>query len=172
VVLVSAPAALPVPAGVELVRVQTALQMREAVRAALVDVQVLVMAAAVADYRPEASAAQKIKKSGDSVTLRLMPNPDILAEVSEDATFSTVLKVGFAAETERLLENAAEKLRRKRLDLLVANDVSSPDSGFGTDTNRVVLLAPGAEPQHLPTMPKREVAEHILDRVVELLARR
>lgn len=172
VVLVSAPSALAAPAEVETVRVQTARQMQAAVRSALAGADVLLMAAAVADYRPEDTAGQKIKKTGAALTLRLVPNPDILAEVGEDPAFARVLKVGFAAETENLLQNAADKLRRKRLDLLVGNDVSSPDSGFGADTNRVVLLAPGAEPLHLPTMSKREVADRILDRVVGILGRR
>ncbi len=172
VVLVSAPTALTAPAGVEMVRVQTARQMQAAVRQALADADLLVMAAAVADYRPEESAVQKIKKEGSTgMTLSLVLNPDILGEIGSDPSFQRVFKVGFAAETENLVENAAGKLRRKRLDLLVGNDVSSPDSGFGVDTNRVVLLVPDAEPEHLPVMSKREVADRILDRVVERLRR-
>ncbi len=173
VVLISAPSALPEVPGAEMVRVQTARQMQAAVEKALAGADILIMAAAVADYRPAEEAEQKIKKQGgESLTLRLVLNPDILAEVGANPAFTRVFKVGFAAETENLLQNAQEKLRRKHLDMLVANDVSSADSGFGSDTNRVVILAPDREPEYLPVMSKREVAGHILDRVTQHLSSR
>ena len=136
------------------------------------------VAAAVADYRVANPAEQKIKKRGDAVrpgssgpgsglTIELTPNPDILAETPGD-----FVRVGFAAESEDLLANAAEKLRKKELDLIVANDITAADSGFGSDTNRVVLLRRGGAVEELPTLPKREVADAILDRLVAILAGR
>jgi phosphopantothenoylcysteine decarboxylase/phosphopantothenate--cysteine ligase len=123
------------------------------------------MAAAVADYRVAEVADHKIKRTGDDLTLRLVPNPDIIAGIKD----ARLVKIGFAAETDDLLANAQSKLRRKGLDLIVANDVTAPGSGFGTDTNEVVVVsATGAE--RLPLLPKRAVADRILDRLVSLLA--
>jgi phosphopantothenoylcysteine decarboxylase/phosphopantothenate--cysteine ligase len=130
-----------------------------------------VMAAAVADYRPVDTVAQKIKKNGDQLTLQLSRTPDILAEVARlrEAGRGPKVVVGFAAETEDLLENARDKLQRKRLDLIAANDVSAADAGFAADTNRVTLLSADGSIEALPLMAKEEVAHEIWDRVCQLL---
>lgn len=163
--LVSAPTALPDPVGVDVIRVATALQMHEVVLQATRGADALIMAAAVSDYRPTTVAPQKVKKGPAAVVVEMSSNPDILAAVD-----GRVIKVGFAAETEHLLANAREKLRAKGLHLIVANDISAPDSGFETDDDRVVLLDGKSEPEELPLLPKFEVAQRILDRVVALLA--
>lgn len=172
VTLIATPtaAALPVPHGVALVPVGTVVEMYDAVGAAMAGGDVLIMAAAVSDYRVANPATQKIKKRGaaaDGLRIDLVPNPDILAETPGD-----FVRVGFAAESEDLLANAAQKLHKKRLDLIVANDITGEGSGFGSDTNRVVLLGRDEEPQELPILPKREVADAILDRVAAILAGR
>ena len=165
VVLVSGPVALPGPVGIEVVKVQTTQQMRDAVFAATRGADVLIMAAAPADYRPAASAEQKIKKEkADTLSIELIRNPDILGEVQGD-----FIKVGFAAESEELLENAKEKLARKGAHLFVANDITATDAGFDVDTNRVAIIDRSGRIENLPLMLKSEVAEKILDRVVELL---
>jgi phosphopantothenoylcysteine decarboxylase/phosphopantothenate--cysteine ligase len=129
------------------------------------------MAAAVADYRPVETMAQKIKKSDDRLTLQLSRTPDILAEVARlrESGRGPKVTVGFAAETEDLLENARDKLERKRLDLIAANDVSAVDAGFAVDTNRVTLLSADGVVEALPLMAKEEVAHEIWDRVTQLL---
>ena len=166
VTLVSGPTALTPPAGVEVARVETALEMQAAIEASVAGADVLIMAAAVADYRVAEAADRKIKreKAGD-ITLRLTKNPDILAGLAGQPAF----KVGFAAETDDLLANARDKLVRKGAQMLVANDVTRPGSGFGTDTNEVILLDWLGGEKKLPLLPKREVADAILDRVLELL---
>jgi phosphopantothenoylcysteine decarboxylase / phosphopantothenate---cysteine ligase len=165
----------PLPHGMIQVRqARTALELREEVREALRDADVLVMAAAPADYRPERVATEKIKKGSaaenrdGSLTLRLVRNPDILAELGESGAGSTV-RVGFAAETTDVAANAAGKLRRKRLALLVANDVGKPGSGFGTTTNEVTLYHADGRVEPLALLPKTEVAAAIWDRIVPLL---
>jgi len=227
VILISGPVALEAPYGVEVERVETALQMRDAVFHAVVDADVLVMSAAVADYRPAVAATQKIKKResgggtpenvetappggdqapltgtlpGGQVTglptpegvtspdaqadaqerserggfsLRLVRNPDILEELA--ATLEgqkegrRLVRVGFAAETSDLVNYARAKLIAKHLNLLVANDVSRPDSGFGTETNKVLIFHDTGEMEDLPVMPKAGVAAAIWDRIVPLL---
>ncbi|MGB9724222.1 MAG: bifunctional phosphopantothenoylcysteine decarboxylase/phosphopantothenate--cysteine ligase CoaBC [Chloroflexia bacterium] len=169
VTLVTAPTALPTPVGAERVEVRTAEEMRAAVLAALPQCDILVMAAAVADFRPAEVSGQKIKKGKAGLTLHLERTPDILAEVAAERERSgrPALVIGFAAETEDLLRNARAKLEGKRLDLIVANDVSSPDSGFGVDTNRVVLLDRYGLEQALPLLPKEEVAGRVWEWVVE-----
>jgi phosphopantothenoylcysteine decarboxylase/phosphopantothenate--cysteine ligase len=170
VTLIHAPTGLPAVYGVEMVPVHTAADMHAAVMGALAATDVLVMAAAVADYRPAQAAEQKIKKREAGLTLALERTVDILGAVAAaPAAQRPVVVVGFAAETEHLLENAADKLARKHLDLLVANDVSASDSGFEVDTNRVVLLAPGRDPEPLPLMSKFAVAEAILARVAHIM---
>jgi phosphopantothenoylcysteine decarboxylase/phosphopantothenate--cysteine ligase len=164
VALVSAPVALTAPYGVELVAVKTAEEMRDAVVAQCADADVLIMAAAVADYRPAATAAQKIKRAKAGRTLELAPTPDILAAVK-----GKLVRVGFAAESEELLKNAADKLARKGLDMIVANDITAPGSGFGTDTNQVTIIDKSGKAEPLPLLSKYEVAQRILDRVVPLL---
>jgi phosphopantothenoylcysteine decarboxylase/phosphopantothenate--cysteine ligase len=144
--------------------------MHEAVMGRLGQTDVLIMAAAVADYRPAQVASQKIKKSPGGLTLQLERTRDILADVAEARAPTAMpgLVVGFAAETEDLLANARSKLQRKKLDLIVANDVSASDSGFGVDTNRVTLIAADGQMEALPLMPKFAVAERVLERVAAL----
>jgi len=170
VTLVSAAAGLPAPAGVALVPVESAQEMHAAVMARLADCDALIMAAAVADYRPARAQAHKIKKTGAGLALEMEHTLDILLDVAgqREASRRPRVVVGFAAETEELLANAREKLQRKRLDLIAANDVTAPDSGFGTDTNRVVLLDVAGE-EALPLLSKEDVAHRILERVRELL---
>ena len=171
VTLVSAPTALPTPAGVTLHRVKTAREMAEAVMLRLEESDVLIMAAAVADYRPVQAVQQKIKKEDqEDLTIPLVRNPDILTEVArwrEDRPLPVV--VGFAAETQNLLANAQDKLRRKRLDMIVANDVTAEGSGFGTDTNQATLIGLNGLIETLPLLSKHEVAHRLLDQVWELL---
>ena len=164
VVLVSAPTALPAPPLVELVPVQTAQQMAAAVWQAVPQADALIMAAAVADYRPSSAADQKIKKSAAALSIELEPTPDILA-----AAQGNFLRIGFAAESENLHENAAAKVQRKNLDLIVANDITDASSGFGSDTNRVTLIDRHLQIEELPLLTKDEVSHRILDRVAQLL---
>jgi phosphopantothenoylcysteine decarboxylase/phosphopantothenate--cysteine ligase len=126
------------------------------------------MAAAVGDYRPASYARQKIKKGPGGHSVELARNPDILKAVARLNKSGSQLQVvvGFAAETEDLLENARKKLDQKKLDLIVANDVSAPDSGFKVDTNRVTILDPQGEPVTLPLLSKDEVAANIIQRVI------
>jgi phosphopantothenoylcysteine decarboxylase/phosphopantothenate--cysteine ligase len=171
VTLIAGPVALPTPVGVRRLDVQTAAEMLAAVLTETADADALLMAAAVADFRPAAPAGQKIKKETGVPTIELQANPDILLEVSHrkgQTGFPRVV-VGFAAESQSLLENAQHKLMAKKLDLIVANDISAADAGFAVDTNRVTLLDPaGAET--LPLMSKDGVAEAVLARLVEKLA--
>jgi phosphopantothenoylcysteine decarboxylase/phosphopantothenate--cysteine ligase len=164
VALVSAPVALTAPYGVELVAVKTAEEMRDAVVAQCAGADVLIMAAAVADYRPAAAAEQKIKRTQVERTLELVPTPDILAAVK-----GNLVRVGFAAESEELVKNAAAKLTGKGLDMIVANDITAPGSGFGAETNQVTIIDKSGEAETLPLLSKYEVAQRILDRVVPLL---
>jgi phosphopantothenoylcysteine decarboxylase/phosphopantothenate--cysteine ligase len=166
VTLITGPTALPAPEGVHVVQVERAREMQRAVIEACANADVLLMAAAVADYRPAEEAPQKIKKTGQELIIRLVENPDILKELPHGRL---KVKAGFAAESEDLLANAARKLEAKDLDLIVANDITAPDSGFGTDTNTVTLLFRDGRQVPLPNLPKREVAERILDAVQELL---
>jgi phosphopantothenoylcysteine decarboxylase/phosphopantothenate--cysteine ligase len=166
VVLVSAPTALPTPYGARLVPVQKAAEMRDAVVGECRDAQALVMAAAVADYQPSATAEQKVKRHAETLSLELTRTPDILAEAGKG-----FIRVGFAAESEELVANARRKLESKGLDLIVANDITGPETAFDADTNRVVILDRSGREERLPVMTKYEVAQRILDRVVELLAK-
>lgn len=167
VVLISGPTALPAPANVTLCRIETALDLKRAVDEVIIGAAAIIMAAAVADYRVAEPADHKLKRSGDDLVLRLTPNPDIIAGLKD----ARLIKIGFAAETDDLLANARQKLLRKGLDLIVANDVSAPGSGFGTDTNEVIFAdAHGVE--HLPLLPKRSVADRLLDRLAVMLEAR
>lgn len=176
VALVCGPAALPTPAGVRRVDVETALEMRAAVQAELGRCTVFVGAAAVADFRPAAPAKQKIKKEslGDEagLVLELVPNPDILAEVAQAPGRERRIVIGFAAESEDVVAAASRKLARKGCDGIVANDVSRSDAGFDVDTNAVTFVWPGGEAESLPLLTKRQVAEQLLDRVEKLRAAR
>jgi phosphopantothenoylcysteine decarboxylase/phosphopantothenate--cysteine ligase len=171
VVLVSGPVALPTPWGVQRIDVETALQMREAVLAALPRATIAILAAAVADYAPERAEGVKIKREKqDTLSLSLVKNPDILAEVVASRGSTTV--VGFAAETNDLLENARAKLVRKGCDLIVANDVSRSDIGFDADRNEVLIVGPRVEDvRAVPVARKSEIAVSILDRVLEVRRR-
>jgi phosphopantothenoylcysteine decarboxylase/phosphopantothenate--cysteine ligase len=171
VTLVTAPTALAAPRGVDVVRVATAAEMCDAVLAAIRQADALVMAAAVADFQVAERRGQKIKKDGQRLTLELVPTPDILAAVAARPAPDGLIVVGFAAESEDLVANARAKLQRKRLDLIVANDVTQEGSGFGTDTNQVALLDRWGAEELLPLLPKREVAHHIWDRVRALRER-
>ena len=164
VTLVSGPVSLAVPAGVKRVSVESALEMREAVLAAFPAADVVIKAAAVADYRPEVVSEQKIKKNSANLTVALTKNPDILAELGKIKTGQFL--VGFAAETQELVANAIEKLRRKNLDMLVANDVTLPGAGFESETNIVKLLSKDGRVEELPQMSKQSLAGLLLDRVM------
>lgn len=166
-VLVSAPTDLPAPPGVTRISVQTALEMHDAVLERFSDLDVVVKAAAVADYRPASQAEQKIKKDGANRTIELIPNPDILAELGRRKT-SQIL-IGFAAETENLLAYAQEKMQRKNVDLLVANDVTKPGAGFGSLTNIVSFLFPDGRRIDFPQMSKLEVARNLVAEIARLL---
>ncbi len=159
----------PLPASVDLVLVETAEEMRTAVVDRL-PADVVIMAAAVADYRPAAPAAEKIKKTGEARTITLEPTPDILAALGR-GTGAGIL-VGFAAETSDVLANARAKLHAKGADLIVVNDVSAPRAGFDHDTNEVALLDSAGGCTTVPLASKRHVARAILDRVVALRAAR
>jgi phosphopantothenoylcysteine decarboxylase/phosphopantothenate--cysteine ligase len=171
VTLVSAPTALASPRGVRLVQVQTAAEMCEAVLEAVREADALVMAAAVADYQVADRRSAKIKKSEAGLRLELVPTPDVLGAVAAQRGEQPVVVVGFAAESEDLLANARGKLERKRLDLIVANDVTQEGSGFGTDTNQVVLVDRWGGEVTLPLLAKTEVAHRIWDKVVEVRGR-
>lgn len=166
-ILVSAPTDLPVPHGVRRISVMTAQEMHDAVLEQFPKMDVVIKAAAVADYRPKENASQKIKKQGTSLWVELVPNPDILAELGKIK--STQILVGFAAETENLIANAQDKMRRKNVDMLVANDVTRPGSGFGSFTNSVSFLFPDGRRIDLPQMNKLEVARHLRDEIAGLL---
>ena len=185
VVLVSGPVSLPPPEGVRIRHVVSALDMLAALQDELAVCDALVMTAAVADWRPANAATSKLKKRGNGATapdsafqiapdgqsamLRLVPNPDILASLRPAK--GSRLFVGFAAETDDVLQEAAGKLIRKGLDLIVANDVTRPGAGFGTDTNIVTFVEPDAPPRFLPLLPKAEVADRIVTWLEERLVR-
>ncbi len=163
VVLVAASTALPDPPLVNVVRVQTAQHMCDEVLRQVRKADALIMAAAVADYRPAIEADQKIKKSADELTIELAKTTDIL-----EAARGNFVKVGFAAETQDLIRNAKDKVTRKDLDLIVANDLTDPEAGFGVDTNKVTFIDRDLKVEELPVMTKYEVSQRILDRVVKL----
>lgn len=169
--LIATPVEVPIPIGVDLVPVQTAAEMADAVQAACQGSDALLMAAAVSDFRPVQAAGQKLKKEDGAPTLVLEPTPDILAKLAEQRkeTGCPRVVVGFAAETENLIVNAQAKLKSKGMDLIVANDVTAADSGFSVDTNRVVLLDTWGESEPLPLLSKSEVARRVVERVIGLL---
>ncbi|MCG8592211.1 MAG: bifunctional phosphopantothenoylcysteine decarboxylase/phosphopantothenate--cysteine ligase CoaBC [Proteobacteria bacterium] len=174
VVLVAGPTPLSTPAGVERLDVESALEMRDAVLREAETAQIIVKAAAVADFRPAAAVHGKIKKENlapdTGMTLELVRNPDILAELC--ASKGDRVVVGFAAESEELIPAAQRKLARKGCDLIVANDVSRADAGFDVDTNAVSFVWPGGEVEELPLLSKRDVASRLLDRIEALRAKR
>jgi len=166
VVLVSGPAALDTPEGVERVDVRSAEEMLHAVRSRFADCSMAVFAAAVADYHVAEKAAGKIKRGETALTLRLVPNPDILAAVAMEK--GSRLVAGFAAETENIAENARKKLAQKNADLMVANDVTAEGAGFDGETNIVTLFSRDGRDLPLPRLSKTEVAQRILDEMLRL----
>jgi phosphopantothenoylcysteine decarboxylase/phosphopantothenate--cysteine ligase len=156
-----------VPSGIKIVNALSAEEMSQAVARESADASVFIGAAAIADYRPVQRAEQKIKKSNDSITLTLERTPDVLSQVAASRT-NGMLVIGFAAETENVVENAKEKLRSKKLDAIVANDVTRQDSGFDSATNAITIITKDNNPLVLPTLSKREAADRILDVIVQL----
>ncbi len=169
VVLVTAPTGLTPPVGAQIVPVRTAREMQEAVLAEAAGAEALVMAAAVADFRPKTIAENKLKKRDGIPQIELEAAPDVLLAVAGLGSRKPRVVIGFAAESRDLLENAFSKLKSKKLDMLVANDISAPDAGFGVDTNRVTLLFPNAKEEILPLMSKSEVAETIIAHLLLLV---
>jgi phosphopantothenoylcysteine decarboxylase/phosphopantothenate--cysteine ligase len=161
----------PAPPAVEIVQVQTAAEMQDAVLSRAAEQDVIVMAAAVADFRPKEPPDRKLKKHEGIPEIVLEPTHDFLVDLGRDKPAGQVL-VGFAAETDDLLANATEKLRSKRLDLIVGNDISQPDAGFEVDTNRAVILGADGSVDRLPLLAKTALADEILDRVRNLLSTR
>jgi phosphopantothenoylcysteine decarboxylase/phosphopantothenate--cysteine ligase len=171
VTLILGPSAVPPPIGVTTNHVETAAQLQWALANAGKGADAIVMTAAVADYRPAREAKEKLKRGelGAKTSVELVANPDLLAELGKQRKGGTPLLVGFAAETEDLIENARKKLAQKKCDLIVANDVSEPNAGFAVDTNHVQLVD-ADDVVDVPPAPKSEVAHRIVDRIVELLA--
>ena len=167
VTLVSGPTNLPVPEGCALTPVETADEMYQACMTAAPDADIIIAAAAVADYRPARYSPGKIKKTADDLHIELVRTRDILAELGQ--TKGARVIVGFAAETDDLLANAQAKLASKNLDIIVANSVGGGHSPFGSDENTVALLRPGREPEGLPAMSKLALAHEILDRVASII---
>ncbi|PJB50017.1 MAG: bifunctional phosphopantothenoylcysteine decarboxylase/phosphopantothenate--cysteine ligase CoaBC [Chloroflexi bacterium CG_4_9_14_3_um_filter_45_9] len=166
VTLITAPTLLSQPVGVEVIHVGTAQEMYQAVKGNISQIDALIMAAAVADYRPAKAVGEKIKKREAGLTLELELTEDILGSVKGD-----FVKVGFAAESSNLEENARQKLREKKLDLIVANDITVTGSGFGADSNQVTIIDREGRIDSLPLLPKQEVADKVLDKVAKLLSK-
>lgn len=168
VALVSGPTGLPVPSGVEVVRVRSAAEMKDAVLRLYPSADIVVKAAAVSDYRPASAAAGKIKRGSGDATLTLVPNDDILALLGSRKTGQIL--IGFAAETGNVVDNAKDKMSRKNLDLIVANDVS--EGVFGRDSATVHIIRPSGQDEVLLEQPKGVIADRILDIARELVAAR
>ena len=164
------PTHLETPLGVQCIRIQTALEMRQAVLDHYAEADVVIKTAAVADFRPKFVAQDKVKKDMAELSIPLERNPDILAELGQHKGHRVL--VGFAAETQDLLTNAAQKVRHKQLDFIVANDISDPSLGFASDENRVHILDAAGQIEELPTMAKAHIADYILDRVQTVLRQR
>jgi phosphopantothenoylcysteine decarboxylase/phosphopantothenate--cysteine ligase len=170
VILISTPTNLAPPIGSEIVAIRSACEMEKAVLSACRDADALLMAAAVADFRPAEISKQKIKKGSGTPPLALERTPDILVAIKKERAQSGFPKnvIGFAAETQNLLANAQEKIKSKGLDLIAANDVSAQDAGFGVDTNRVILLWADGKREELPLMNKKEVADVLIEKLTKL----
>lgn len=168
VILVSGPTGLKPPIDVTLRQVKTTEEMKRAVLNGSEQYDVIIKAAAVSDYRPREKAAQKIKKQKEIQSIELVRNPDILSELGNKRGNSRCILVGFSAETEDLLANATEKLRKKNLDMIVANDVSREDAGFESETNLVKVIYRDGQMEEFPLMAKEEVADQLLGRIKEL----
>ena len=167
VILVNAPTSLPIPSGVDFISVDSAVSMQEAVEARYNDFNVVIMASAVSDFRVLHKAEQKIKKM-ESMTIELVKNPDILQGLGSKKSHQIL--VGFAAETEHVIKYGQDKVAKKNLDMLVANDVSKSNAGFNVDTNEGYFLYPDKEPKEMPNMKKSDLARHILREVIDLVA--
>jgi phosphopantothenoylcysteine decarboxylase/phosphopantothenate--cysteine ligase len=168
VVLISGPSHLPLPYGVKTIRVLSADDMYRAVMEHIEGTQIVIMAAAVSDFKPAVFTDRKIKKQEAPTILQLEPTRDILVELGKTA--GKRFLVGFAAETDNMRQNALKKLQEKNLDMIVANDLVRAGAGFGTDTNAVTIIDRNGTETELPVMPKSEIAAHILDKIVELKA--
>ena len=171
VTLIAGPVHLPTPVGAKRIDVETAVEMRDAVMTAVEGADALLMAAAVADFSPVLTAAEKIKRRDGVPVVQFEPTDDILGLVTKkrSETGHPTVVVGFAAESQDLHENAKAKLKEKGLNLIVANDITAPDAGFAVDTNRVTLIDEQGEVKELPLMSKTDVAEVVMERVVALL---
>jgi phosphopantothenoylcysteine decarboxylase/phosphopantothenate--cysteine ligase len=171
VTLITAPTYLATPTGADRIDVNTAQEMFQAVLEFLPKSDILLMAAAVADFRPSTPAQQKIKRKNGISEINLEPTPDILAAVAQTklSTKRPLVIVGFAAESQNLIDNALSKLKAQKLDLIVANDITATDAGFEVDTNRVTILDAGGGKESLALLSKAEVADHILERVKAIL---
>jgi phosphopantothenoylcysteine decarboxylase/phosphopantothenate--cysteine ligase len=168
VTLISSPTSLTPPQGVEFYAVKSALEMKKQVFNFNKGMDVIIKAAAVADYRPVKPASRKIKKKDDKYTLDLIRNPDILFELGKEKSRNKYILVGFAAETGDLVSNAREKLKVKNLDMVILNDVTRKDSGFDVDTNQVRIIYKNGSEEDLALMTKTELAHQILDRIIDL----
>ncbi len=171
VTLITGPTALELPPDVDVVKVETAGEMLDAVISKFPETDVVIKAAAVADYSVDQASPQKIKKGGDLMILTLVPTADILSEIGKKKKSGQVI-VGFALETEDLIENAKKKLKEKRCDLMVANDPTKPGAGFELDTNVISIIHSDGRVESLPKMSKEQVAGKILERVVELVSQK
>ncbi len=171
VILITTPTSLTVPVGARVIEVQTAQQMYKSVLSESTKADALIMAAAVADFRPKKTARNKMKKQEGIPQIELEETEDILKAVAEHRSGKKrpQVVVGFAAESRDLLANASEKLKSKKLDFIVANDIASSDAGFGVETNRVTLLFPNGKKESLPLMSKAEVAEAVIEHIAALL---
>jgi len=171
-VLVSGPSFLTAPAGVKIISIKTTAQMLETVLQETSDAEVLIMAAAPADFRPQQTADQKVKKSSGFNAIQLQPTEDILKNVAQRKTSTGFPRrmIGFAAESEHLIANAQKKLEEKRLDMIAANDITAPQAGFRSKTNQVTLISADGQMKKLPLMDKSEVAEAIIQKVCEWIS--
>ena len=171
VTLVSAPTSLLPPEGAELIRVTSAEEMHQVVLEKVLDADAVIMAAAVADFRPVSTSREKIKKEEKPTEIKLEPTVDILKELGElkRKKKGNLVLIGFAAESENLIENASEKLSAKNLDLIVANDISRSDAGFAVDTNEVTLLFKNGQKKEIPLQEKNRIAEEIIDNLLRLM---
>ena len=169
VVLVSAPTALTPPIGAKVIQVSSAQEMLEAVRAESPGTDALIMAAAVADFRPTTASKNKLKKSDGIPKIEMQATPDILSAVGNLGSGRPSVVIGFAAESRDLIENAISKIKSKQLDMIIANDISASDAGFGVDTNRITLLFRDGSQEPLPLMSKIEAAENIIAHIAMLL---
>ena len=163
-ILITGPTDLDDPVGIDVIKVSTAIEMLNATKKISDEIDVLIMVAAVSDFRPSIASNSKLKKSSKSIALELSPNPDILTELT-----GNFIKVGFAAESNNLLNSARKKLVSKNLDLIIGNNISEPDSAFGSDNNTVVIIDRDNNVESLPFMPKTAIAQHILDRIALIL---